>query len=179
MSRRDELEHLFNENGYLDFRWIDPKKVVVAQWVRMKCMYGCAEYGSSAVCPPNVPSVNDCERFFREYLDAVVFHFEKVVEKPEDRHAWTREVNGGLLELEREVFIAGYPKAFLLFMDTCEICEDCASDRAECRNQRDARPTPEAMAVDVFTTVKHLGYSIDVLPDYEQAMNRYAMLMID
>jgi predicted metal-binding protein len=179
MSRRDELERLFEVHGYQDFQWIDPQRIVVAQWVRMKCMYGCHEYGSSAVCPPNVPSVNDCERFFREYTDAVIFHFEQVVEKPEDRHAWSREVNGELLKLEREVFITGHPKAFLLFMDTCEICRDCSAVRAECRNQRDARPTPEALAVDVFSTVKHLGFPIQVLPDYEKAMNRYALLMID
>jgi hypothetical protein len=35
------------------------------------------------------------------------------------------------------------------------------------------------MAVDVFTTVRKLGYPIQVLQDYDQAMNRYAFLLIE
>jgi hypothetical protein len=42
-----------------------------------------------------------------------------------------------------------------------------------------ARPTPEAFAVDVFSTVKEVGYPIEVLYDYSQKMNRYAFLMIE
>ena len=91
----------------------------------------------------------------------------------------TREVNTGLLKAEREVFLAGYPKAFLLFMDSCSLCDECPGDRTQCRRPREARPSPEAMAVDVFTTVRALGYSIDVLTDYAQPMNRYAFLLIE
>jgi hypothetical protein len=35
------------------------------------------------------------------------------------------------------------------------------------------------MAVDVFTTVRKLGYPIEVLTDPAQTMNRYAFLLID
>jgi len=34
------------------------------------------------------------------------------------------------------------------------------------------------MAVDVFTTVRNIGYPIEVLYDYSQEMNRYAFLLI-
>jgi predicted metal-binding protein len=98
--------------------------------------------------------------------------------KPEDRFAWTRKVNLGLTKLEREVFLSGYEKAFLLFMDSCVICEKCSGDRATCKQPRLSRPTPEAMAVDVFSTVRKAGYPIEVLADTSLAMNRYAFLMI-
>jgi predicted metal-binding protein len=136
------------------------------------------EYGKSASCPPNVPSVAECERFFRDYTKAAIFHFEKKVNKPEDRYAWTRQVNTKLWKLEREVFVAGYPKAFLLFMDTCYLCKDCSGSRTNCLNKKLARPTPEALAVDVYSTVKQVGYPIEVLSDYSQKMDRYAFLMI-
>jgi hypothetical protein len=42
-----------------------------------------------------------------------------------------------------------------------------------------SRPTPESMAMDVFATVRKLGYPIDVLYDYSQEMNRYAFLFIE
>jgi hypothetical protein len=35
------------------------------------------------------------------------------------------------------------------------------------------------MAMDVFSTVKKIGYPIEVLADYDRAMNRYAFLLIE
>ena len=102
MGQRLEFENLFIEHGYTNFKWIDPKKIVVSQWVRMKCMFGCKEYSKNACCPPNAPSVPECDKFFREYEDIAVFHFEKAVEKPEDRHEWTKKINSELLKLEKK-----------------------------------------------------------------------------
>ena len=175
----EELESLFHQYGFTDFKWIDPEKIIVSQWVRMKCMYGCGEYGYNASCPPNVPAVSECERFFREYSAAVIFHFDKKVDKPEDRHVWSKEVNMKLSKLEREIFLSGYERVFLLFMDSCCICADCSQERENCREPRLSRPSPEAMAVDVFTTVRQFGFSIEVRTDYSQKMDRYAFLMID
>jgi predicted metal-binding protein len=174
-----ELEGLFAELGYRDFRWIDPRQVVVAQWVRMKCRFGCREYGRNASCPPNVPEVGECARFFGEYRRAAILRFPMALENPEERHAWSREVNRRLLGLERAVFLKGHPRAFLLFMDSCGFCQPCPGSRRDCRDPRSARPTPEAMAVDVFSTVRKVGFPIGVLPDYRQTMNRYAFLLVE
>lgn len=178
-TAREDLESLFRERGYTDFKWIDPKQIVVSQWVRMKCTFGCGEFARNASCPPYLPTVSECERFFREYSSAVVFHFQKQVARPEDRHAWSRTVNLDLLKVEREVFLAGHERAFLLFMDSCCICEECSGDRETCRVPRSSRPAPEAMAVDVFSTVRQLGFPIDVKTEYSQPMDRYAFLMIE
>jgi len=179
MQNLHGLETLFEKHGFKDYKWMDPKEIVVSQWVRIKCFFGCSEFGKTATCPPNVPSLSECRDFFSEYSRAVVFHFEKAVEKPEDRHAWTRKINLRLLKLEREVFLLGYQKAFLLFMDSCTLCSPCSGKREECRYPKQARPAPEAMGVDVFSTVRKLGYPIKVLSDYSQKMNRYSFLMIE
>jgi hypothetical protein len=34
------------------------------------------------------------------------------------------------------------------------------------------------MAVDVFSTARAAGYPIEVLSDYDQTMNRYAILLV-
>jgi len=179
MASREKIEEKFLKKGFKDFKWIDPKKIVVSHWVRMKCMFGCDDYSKTASCPPNLPSVSECEKFFLEYREAVIFHFEKKVDRPEDRFAWTRKVNLNLLKLEQEIFLSGYEKAFLLFLDSCNICEECPGKREECKEPKLARPTPEAMSVDVFATVKQVGYPIEVLSEYTQKMNRYAFLMIE
>lgn len=179
MATKKDLEALFRKRGYADFGWLDPRQIVVAHWPRMKCLYGCPGYGHTATCPPNVPTVEECAAFFRDYRRAVVFHFEKKVARPAARFAWTRSVNLGLLRLEREVFIAGHEKAFLLFLDSCNLCDECAGRLESCRHPKMARPTPEALAVDVFATVRALGFRIDVLARRDQAMNRYAFLLVD
>ena len=179
MVKRKDLVNVFRRHGFMDFKWIDPKKIVVAQWARMKCLYGCAEYGKTPTCPPNAPSVSECERFFREYRLAVVFHFEKKVARPEDRFAWTRKVNLKLLKLERETFLSGCEKAFLLFLDSCNVCAECTGKKDLCKQPRLARPTADALAVDVYSTVRQMGYPIAVLSRFDQTMNRYAFLLVE
>jgi len=177
-EQRASLDTLIKDHGYQDYQWIDPRKIIVAQWVRMKCLFGCGAYGRCAACPPNTPSIEACERFFSEYAEAVVIHFPKQVAKPEDRHVWSRKVNADLLKLERDVFLAGFEKAFLLFMDSCGFCKECSGVRATCIEPRMARPTPEGMGVDVYGTVRQFGFPINVRTDYDQEMDRYAFLMV-
>ena len=179
MEKKQKVEKIIRQHGYQNFRWIDPKQIVVAQWVRMKCLYGCDEYGRTGTCPPNVPSVSECERFFKEYHLAVVLHFEKKVDKPDDRFEWTKKVNTDLLSLEREIFLSGNRKVFLLFLDSCNLCESCTGKRHNCKEPEMARPTAESLGMDVFATVKTVGLPIEVLSDYTQTMNRYAFLFIE
>ncbi len=173
-----ELEPLIKKHGYKDFKWIDPKDIIISQWVRMKCVFGCGGYGKKASCPPNLPSVTECEKFFQEYSQAIIFRFAKKLDKPEMRHAWSRKINLKLLKLERKVFLHGFERVFLLFMDSCNLCAECPGEKDKCNEPKMARPSPEAMAVDVYSTVKQLGFQIEVCTDYSQEMNRYAFLMI-
>ena len=177
-EQRKQIEDIIKSNGYTDFKWIEPKKIVVSQWVRMKCKFGCGEYGRGGACPPATPSVAECKEFFNEYSDAVILHFEGLMDKPEDRHAWSAKINAKLVKLERAVFIAGFERAFQLFMDSCCFCKDCTGSRETCEQPRMARPAPEAMAVDVYTTVRQAGFKINVLSDYDLKMDRFAFLMV-
>jgi predicted metal-binding protein len=98
--------------------------------------------------------------------------------KPEERHAWSAKINVNLAKLERDVFLAGHERAFCLFMDSCNICKECAGSRHLCKEPHLSRPGPEAMAVDVYSTVRQYGFPIDVRTDYEQTMDRYSFLMV-
>lgn len=173
------LTQLFAARGFTDVRWMDAADIVTAEWVRMKCRYGCGEYGRNAVCPPNAPPVEECARFLREYKRCAVFHFAKTVDRPEERHAWSRKLNLELVRLEQELFRSGFVKAFLLPFDSCGICLECPGARAACKEPKLARPSPDALGIDVFTTVRRIGYPIEVLSDFGQEMNRYAFLLVD
>ena len=176
---KKQLHDIFTKHGFSDYKLIDAKDIVVSQWVRLKCMFGCSHYGKNGCCPPNVPSVAECREFSSEYASAVLFRLEKRMDKPEDRFVWSAEANKQLLKVERDVFLAGHQKAFLLFMDECRLCAKCAGARLECKNPKEARPSIESFAVDVFATVRKQGFPINMLSDHGQAMNRYAILMVE
>ena len=66
-----------------------------------------------------------------------------------------------------------------MFMDSCSFCKNCAPNRAACKEPKRARPGADAMGIDVFSTVLKAGYPIEVLSSFDQAMNRYAFLLIE
>ncbi|UCG53345.1 MAG: DUF2284 domain-containing protein [Candidatus Latescibacterota bacterium] len=179
MIERTQLEAIFDQRGCRDFKWIDPDAIVLGQWVRMKCMFGCKDFGKTATCPPNTPSVDECQRLFTEYQQIAIFHFPIAVEDPDDRHAYTRKINGRLLKLERDVFLSGFHKALVLFIDPCNFCEDCPPNKDECQRPENARPSPEALGVDVFATARNCGYQIEVLTDYTKKMDRFGLLLVE
>ncbi|MDJ0802608.1 MAG: hypothetical protein QNI89_18725 [Desulfobacterales bacterium] len=39
-EQRQSIDAILKTHGDLDYKWIDPPKFIVAQWVRMKCMFG-------------------------------------------------------------------------------------------------------------------------------------------
>ncbi|KJS86621.1 MAG: metal-binding protein [Peptococcaceae bacterium BICA1-8] len=178
MLIKNQLEDIFVKHGFSDFKWIKGKEIIVENWVRFKCLFGCPNYGKKGTCPPNVPSVEECKAFFAEYEDAVIFHVKGELKHPDDRHDWCKAINLQLSALEREVFLNDYRKAFLMFIDKCTICGECLQSRVSCKNLKIARPVPESLAVDVFGTVRKVGYPIEVLKDYDQTMNRYGILLV-
>lgn len=173
------LEKLFKDRGFPDFKWIEAKDIVVARWVRFRCMFGCPAYGKKGTCPPNVPSIDECRQMISEYNQVAVFHFEKKLEKPDDRKDWSKPLVAKLLELEREVFLSGYYKTFLISFQSCRTCETCDTDRTKCRNPQIARAVADALGIDVYATARSIGYPIQVLKNYDEVMNRYAFLLIE
>jgi predicted metal-binding protein len=176
---RIKVEAIIRESGYTDFKWISGADIEVSFWTRFKCIYGCDSYGQRGTCPPNVPSIEECRKFFNEYENIAVIHLEKKLDTPEDRKKWSRKTNLNLLKVEKAIFLSGYHKTFLLFMDECRICEKCPGNKTDCIHPQQARPTPEGFGMDVFATVRKLGFPIEVLSDYSQTMNRYAFLLIE
>jgi len=174
-----KIEKMARAHSLKDFRWIQPKSIITGHWVRTKCTYGCPGYGKRGCCPPQVPPVVDCEKFFREYRSGLLFHFAKKLKRPEMRFPWSREVNQRMLDLEKEVFLAGYYKAFVFPQAPCRLCKQCRGSKQDCRHPYSARPTLEAFGVDVYATARKMGYSIQVLKGYEEEMNRFGLLLIE
>ncbi len=67
-----------------------------------------------------------------------------------------------LLETEKQIFLQGYQKAFLLNQTCCSLCKDCSGNRIDCKDKKNSRPSPEAFAVDVCRTVRNAGMEIKI-----------------
>ncbi len=169
---------ILREAGFSDFVWVQPSSMTVSQWVRMKCMFGCPDYGKNASCPPHVPSVGECRELLSEYSSGVLVHLACDV-TPDERDKWCRKNQELLVEAERQIFLAGYERAFLLSFDNCNICGECVPLPSECRMPYKRRPTMEAFAIDVYSSVRRHGYSISVRKDRSEKPDRFALMLVE
>jgi predicted metal-binding protein len=152
--------------GAKDARMISPGDVVTAEWVRWKCRFGCGGYGSSLCCPPNSPTPAETRRLLDGFKRAILFE------------AGRGEPKKIAVALERELFLAGYYRAFGLGEGPCRLCEKCAFGEG-CRHPRQARPAMEACGIDVFTTVRRHGFTINVVQSRTDMQHYFGMVLID
>lgn len=178
MSDFTSINNLEALKAFEDYRWIDASSIVVSNWVRMKCQFGCSDYGLGT-CPPNTPDVAQCKEFFSEYQRALLIRFKVYADKGHYPSDWSRNATKDLLALERDVFLKGYPKAFLLNQSCCSICKECTGDRLNCKAKDQSRPSPEAFAVDVYQTASNNGLPIHVIENSPSQIHRIAFVMVD
>ena len=178
MQNNEKIESILKSQGLSEYKWIDPKEIVVANWVRMKCTFGCNGYGGGA-CPPNVPSVKDCKDFFMEYEKGLILKFNITADKNEYPTDLSNEIAKKLLATEREIFLSGFQKTFLLGQSGCSFCNDCSNNRIDCIDKLNARPKPESFAVDVYKTARNIGYEINVIAESQAEITRIAILLIE
>lgn len=177
-ANKKQIQAYLYQYGLSDFKWIDPKDIVVAQWVRVKCEFGCSDYGLGT-CPPNTPNVQECRSFFNEYSKGLIIRLAKYVDKENYPSDWSKEMTDKLLRLERMVFLDGFQKAFLLNQTCCCLCSECSGNRLHCKMKRESRPSPEAFAVDVYQTVRNAGMKINVVKSNPSEIHRIAILLIE
>lgn len=167
---------------------IASRDIVVSQWVRFKCMYGCKGYAKHLGCPPYTPSVEETRRMVSEYETGLLLRFDGVPGHPElkpeeipmDFHPFFRDlilwVNGTVHYLEKMAFYDGFYKAFGMGAYPCIYCEHqhCVAEeepgivdistRRKCRHLDLVRPSMEGAGVDVFATAKNAGWELRTIP---------------
>ena len=178
LENKELINHILHSRNFIDYKWVVPRKeIVIAQWVRFRCQFGCNEYGKAGSCPPAVPSIEECRNMIFEYNNAIILHFIMKSTKQDEKI----NLMSALLELEREIFLEGYYKSFLLQYADCVFCKICAAGgtREKCVNKIKCRPSIDAMGIDMFQTARNAGYEIQVLKEYNDVQNRFAILLIE
>ena len=156
---------------------VDADDVVAAEWVRMKCLFGCDEPGVHKTCPPNLQPVSITQKLLSEYRTGVLLEVGPIVGE-ENSDPESRRLNDAALALERDLFLAGHHKAWMLGAGPCDLCESCTKGK-ECPTPEKARPSMEGCGIDVFATVRNAGRTIDVVRDEGDEYRFFALVLVD
>ncbi|MEN3016417.1 MAG: DUF2284 domain-containing protein [Candidatus Methanosuratincola petrocarbonis] len=171
-NRLEELCRVAASLGAEDARIINAEEVVIGNWVRMKCQYGCDGYGRNLACPPFSPTPEEFRDVLAEYRHAIV-----VKMSPPDLKDYSKFCHDLILKLEREAFLRGHYKAMGFAIDGCPYCDECNLEY--CNHPEKLRPSMEGCGIDVFATVKKAGFKIGVLKDRDARPSFYGLLLVE
>ncbi len=182
----DQTLGLLNDKGkQYGLESIQPfrvKDIVVAQWVNLKCRYGCSQYKSNWSCPPATPDLNEVKTILSEYSTALMligsqnrndFYKDSNRNRTDQVKYWKSTVS-----LERMLFLKGYDKAVSLVSGACSLCKECAYPRA-CRFPMEKRPTVESFYIDLIGTLKALGIDTRVAMKLSDTFKYYSIILLD
>lgn len=169
------------EYGLDDIIPFSTKEIKIAEWVNLKCRYGCSQYNSSWCCPPATPGMEDVRRILGEYKEGLVlvgtqecpeFYHNNKKKRANQVRYWK-----GIVSLERFLFLKGYYKAFSLVGVTCALCKTC-SYPDPCSFPQEKRPTVESFSIDMIGTLKNLGISSCVVNHRKEAFKYYSIILL-
>ena len=155
------------ELGALGGRIIGPRDVVCAEWVRLKCEFGCDGYGQCRTCPPHSPTPERTRRVVDEYRRLLLVHVRR-----------GSGVTPLVVRLEREIFLDGYHKAFAWGAGPCPLCKEC-DPTGPCSHADRARPAMEACGIDVYSTARRNGFSINVVRSRKDEQHYFGLVLVD
>lgn len=181
---------------------IDTKGIFTDERVRLKCKYPpCRQYGRNLMCPPFTPSASEFKRYLSKYRKAVLVEVEgrvpenikHVLSSKEKRYAelikdagfmskykkWHVKVWGSLhqivSDIEREAFRRNYYFSLGLGAEHCMLCQTCDVE-GPCRHPLKARPSMEAVGIDVHKTLRNAGVMLKWNPLH--TLHLYGLVLI-
>jgi predicted metal-binding protein len=160
------------ELGIDGAKGIDPRSVVTAEWVRMKCQYGCTGFGLSLCCPPRTPTPDTTRKVIDSYQKAILLH-----RRPEKGER-SKILNEVMVRLEIEIFLDGYYKAWSMGSGPCRLCKECDLT-GPCKHGYKARPSMEACGIDVFKTARDNGFHIQVVKTHDDERNLFGLILVE
>lgn len=152
---------------------ISVRYVVTAEWVRLKCQFGCGGYNKRWCCPPYTPKPETTRKMLADYQYALIFAYEG---KEDIRHR--RKMQRMLANLERTAFLDGYYKAFAMGAGPCRLCATCDPNEP-CKFPYLARPSMESCGIDVYATCRNAGIKLEVVTCYEDRPRYINLLLLE
>ena len=172
--------------GASEAKIIDAKDIVVDKRVRLKCMVPiCSDYNRHMMCPPNLMPVEEFADIVGLYKKALIVQVEADVDSSDKSSAslnkelcssletstktneWEKKLHRLVNKVETHAFKEGFYLAAGFIGGSCGLCQECVDPRSGnlCRHPFEARPSMEAMGVDVVRTCKNVGLPLHLSSD--------------
>lgn len=159
--------------GATDAQVIRTSDIRVDERVRAKCAFPkCSQYGTNANCPPHVPDLSFSRRLLKRFSYGIIFsvksetqyYLGKSYKKGETPEA-KRNLERIISEVEASAYYDGYYFSVAFGQGSCKslFCpnEPCSVlSGSGCKFPLRARPSMEAMGIDVFEICVKLGWEI-------------------
>ena len=137
--------------GALDAKIFHMEDIAFDSRVLLKCLFGCS--GGLHYCP----TAGDAFLSLA-YPDIIKKYAWGILLYTDD----TKEGQEITLALEAKAFLAGYYFAF--GATECAVCDPCASIEGKpCADKHRQRPPLYALGIDVYKTVRGLGWEMEVV----------------
>ena len=157
------------------------RDIFVDKRARLKCLVPrCSCYGSHLMCPPSIMPVKEFREILGLYHHALLLQVEAeadssdkspkgldgpLCDKIESETAarkWQLKLLRAVGGCEAAAFKMGFYYAAGLSGGECCLCDECvgANSSEGCRHPFEARPSMEAMGIDVIKTCKKAGMPV-------------------
>ncbi len=187
--------------GAVDAVAFKASDIVVDPRVIMKCRVPiCAYYGNNFMCPPYVMNVSEFQEILSKYTHAVLIQVE--IPLPQEIiQAIYQEANFAELfknknylqsllpgwrkfeelinKIEAISFNLGYRFAAGFGGGPCKLCDECVTKQPgePCRHPFQARPSMEAVGIDVLKTAERAGVTSNML--VKNKIVGYGLVLVD
>ncbi|MGZ4903613.1 MAG: DUF2284 domain-containing protein [Halobacteriota archaeon] len=191
-----------HELGATAAQIFNARDVVVDERVRLKCSVPvCRNYNACLMCPPNVMPLDEFRAVLTRYTKALLLQISYTVPEAmlERIHAsedlaslygdetylkgWEetyavikRKLDVVAERLEAAAFKGGMKYATALSAGKCTLCDECVGTGNRCRNPYKARPSMEAMGIDVGETARNAGLPFKESADDQVVLNALILL---
>ena len=176
-----ELVKAAKAHGATNAKIIPARDVFVDKRVRLKCLVPrCSSYGRHLLCPPNLMPVDEFKDILDCYERALLLQVEADVDSSDKstKHldddiceeigseTGSKEWQLKLLRLvnatEAVAFKMGFYFAAGLSGGECCLCRECVTPQSgkPCEHPFEARPSMEAMGIDVIKTCEKAGMPV-------------------
>lgn len=68
-----KLKKVTDNYKEIELKLIDTDSIVIQPWTRLKCQYGCPDYGKTLTCPPYAPKAEEMLNMVSSYDKAILF----------------------------------------------------------------------------------------------------------
>ncbi|UYP44663.1 hypothetical protein NEF87_000948 [Candidatus Lokiarchaeum ossiferum] len=167
------LQNLMIAEECFDYTLFSMDKLIITPKVRLKCMYGCQNYGIQRKCPPNdTLSPVQCIKYLKDYSNALLIRFV-----PDQDFGAPINAQSILLEIERKAMLNNLRFALAVFPTHCHQCDLCHISQ-ECAKPLQARPSISSLCIDILGTLEKLGLQQKILTSKDQPKEFYYLGLI-